>query len=421
MSQNRMCLFRLKPNPYLVFNSLFILYLSVMSITPATESLSIPQFIKYLDDPQVNQKFIIIIRTSGSLSRPNAFKFEPDLYAHLTDSQSSLKDLVKHYYNMGVETQPICSRYVIAKLFPTLEYDNLTFKITNATQPFNKYATLAELVTAELYSKPGHDLLDWVLENHFKVSPPLTPSQPTKYKLVIQVHIGNIDIGARILTSIFSMLAVNNLFSTTILVINQTQDYLQEIKTILQQAPNPLNYIITTTTDFGTDIQPYFLTLYYLTRIIPGFAADYILKLHTKSDIPTMTTMLAAFSGAKLSSAIAQLDNPASSNIDIIGAQSLVMPNYHVKELLTKTYPLTPTQDHNKFSFVAGSSFLSRFNIQQDILAKYANTLIKQSLFNCQYYTGWLFDKNSPAHALERIIGGFESQASGKHVASIQI
>lgn len=390
-----------------------------MAIIPS--SLNVPQFIKYLDDPGVNQKFIIIIRTSGPLSRPNSFKFEPDLYAHLTNSQSTLKCLVKHYYNTGIETHPICARYVINKLFPTLEYDNQTFKITNVMPPFNKYATLAELVNAELYNKPALELLDWFLANHFKVIAPLTPSQPTNYKLVIQVHIGNIDIGSRILTSVISMLAGNNLFSSTLLIINQSADYLNEIKTILQQAPNPLNYIITTTTDLGTDIQPYFLTLYYLTTCIPGFSTDYILKFHTKSDIPTMTTMLSAFSNAKLSSVLTHLDNPTSSNIDIIGAQSLIMPNYHVKELLSRTYPLTPTQDHNNFIFVAGSSFLSRFNIQQDILAKYANTLIKQSLFNCQYYTGWLFDKNSPAHALERIIGGFESQANGKHVASIQI
>ena len=139
------------------------------------------------------------------------------------------------------------------------------------------------------------------------------------------------------------------------------------------------------------------------------------LKYHTKSDIPTLTLMLDAFSQSKLSSAITHLDNPDSAQIDIIGAQSLVMLNYHVKELLSRVYSL----DHNRFVFVAGSSFLSRFNIQQDILAKYAPTLIKQSLFTGQYYTGWLFDKNSPAHALERIIGGFESQVTGNKIARI--
>ena len=216
------------------------------------------------------------------------------------------------------------------------------------------------------------------------------------------------------------MLSVNNLFSSALLIINQTEDNLHELKTILQQASYPVNYIVTTTTDFGTDIQPYFLTLYYLTKHYPTLAPDYILKLHTKSDIPTMDQMLDAFSDSKLSSVITHLDNPASSNIDIIGARPLLMPNYHVKELLTKTYPLSPSQDHNNFVFVAGSSFLSRFKLQQDILAKYTPTLIKQSLFSGQYYTGWLFDKNSPAHALERVIGGFESQANGNKVASIE-
>lgn len=390
-----------------------------MSVTPATP-LNIPQFIKHLDDPEVNQKFVIILRSSGSLSRPNAFKFEPDLYAHLINSSNlSHKDLVKHYYNIGIYSYPICAGYVIKKLFPTLEYNTETFKITNATPPFNKYDTLSALVNGELYNKPAHVLLDWCMEKHFKVVfKTINVSRPAR--LVVHVHIGNMDIGKQILENIILMLSFDNLVTQTLLIINEAKDYHQEIETILQQVPESLNYMITSITDFGTDIQPYCLTLHYLTKYIPGFSADYILKFHTKSDIPTMTTMLSAFSQSKLSSVIAHLDNPASSSIDIIGAKSLVMPNYHVKELLTKTYPISPSQDHNKFVFVAGSSFLSRFKLQQDILAKYTPTLIKQSLFSGQYYTGWLFDKNSPAHALERIIGGFESQANGNKVASIE-
>jgi hypothetical protein len=206
-------------------------------------------------------------------------------------------------------------------------------------------------------------------------------------------------------------------------VLDKSPDYPSEIKQVLIDKYPAIQYIITSCIDMGTDIQPYFLTLHNLTTKYPAICIDYILKLHTKSDVPTMTTMLDTFQGIKLDKAISFLDNPAHefSKYDIIGAKDLIMPNYHVKDLLTRIYK----DNHNKFLFVAGSSFLSRFNIQHDILKKYSNTtgslpnLIKQSLFCCQYYTGWLFDKNSPAHALERIIGGFESQTNDKQIAGI--
>lgn len=394
------------------------------------KSLNTPQYINLLDYPHVNQNFIQIIRSSGSLTRANSFRFEPDLYAHLLGPDrlpvSSPQQLARHYYDQGLETLPICARNVIDKLFPDLNYDPVTFDIKSfpvLTNP--EYANLSELVYAELYNKPGSELLDWFMAQHVKVlSSTLDPASATSYKLIIQVHISNPELGHQILRSIQSSITESPILQgSTLLLINLSSSLLASnpdyANTML--SPNGIQHIILSTLDLGTDIQPYFLSLYYLTKNYPTVSADYILKLHTKSDVPTLTLMLDAFSQSKLASAIAHLDNPAYSNIDIIGAKTLVMPNYHVKELLTKTYPLTPAQDHNKFIFVAGSSFLSRFNIQQSILAKYTPTLIKQSLFNGQYYTGWLFDKNSPAHALERIIGGFESQANGKQIASIQI
>jgi hypothetical protein len=121
--------------------------------------------------------------------------------------------------------------------------------------------------------------------------------------------------------------------------------------------------------------------------------------------------MTNCFLNGKIDKAISTMAHV--STIDILGGKELVMQNYHVHDILRKYYP--DPEKYKNLLFVAGSAFLSRYQIQQDVLCKYGE-LIRQSLILCQYINGWFFQSNSPTHALERMIGGFESQANGKTV-----
>ena len=171
-------------------------------------------------------------------------------------------------------------------------------------------------------------------------------------------------------------------------------------------------YIITSSINSGTDIPTYFMMLNYLSK--HQISSDYILKLHTKNDATCIKQMTNCFMNGKLEKAISVMD--AIPSIDILGGKDLVMPNYHVHDILRPLFTVNgDASKYQQMQFVAGSAFLSRFQTQLTILTKYPE-LIKQALLLCQYVNGWFFQSNSPAHALERIIGGFESVANGKSV-----
>lgn len=384
--------------------------------------LNIPKFINVLNDPAVNQKFVIIMKTSGSLAKPNSFRFEPDLYSHLLSLSAPIKDLVQHFYDIGVEKYPICSRFAIYKLFPGIEFDNHTFQITKQPaqdrvhapdQVFNQqHPNLAQLVKAELYDQP----LDVLLSRYIDIVYNHPVQQLLSYDLTVIIHIGHPDLGLELLSfAISSTQPISSSNKQTLIFITVScdilitnPDYIQTLIAHANASTSSTTLIISTTTNLGTDIQPYFMALHYLET--NGYSANYILKLHTKSDSSTRDIMLNTFAGNKLSQSLDYLDNTPGT--DIIGSRELIMPNYHVKGLLPAHM--------DKYLFVAGSSFLSKADVQHRVLKKYAG-LIKQSLFNTQYYTGWLFDKNSPAHALERYIGGFESQAAGQLIQALTV
>ena len=194
-----------------------------------------------------------------------------------------------------------------------------------------------------------------------------------------------------------------------ITVNNDAQITLDEIIAML---PPNAHYIICTIPNMGTDIQSYFMMLNYLEST--GLDIIYLIKCHTKSDTEYVTNTTKCYAGPNLKNIMNIMYSPENINaFDVAGFKEYVMPNNHVHEILE---PLFRCENYKSLAFVAGSSFISRYNYQLEVLNTYGE-LIKYAMLSTQYYSGYVFEKNSPAHALERIIGGFQNK--GKLIGTI--
>lgn len=365
--------------------------------------LTLPQFINKANIPDLTTNFANIIKQWTNFTIPGHFRFNPVLYRHIYPELSSMTDqeICRYYFREGIWHKPLCSQTALDKLLTNVD------GLTNDN-------SICETVKSELLEKPLPKLLEKYITTHSKN---ITKS---KYKCIITLQFASFSPIAMDLLSI-----IKNIIQTSE-KLNNTHDLLLFVNIanniINTLEPNTISniqslcseYIITTSINTGTDIPAYFMMLNYLNKYnsTASITAEYILKLHTKNDATCIRQMTNCFRDGKLEKALSVLDSVAS--IDILGGKELVMPNYHVHDIL---YPLfgPDKQTYSQLQFVAGSAFLSRFQTQINILNKYQD-LIRQSVLLCQYVSGWFFQSNSPTHALERIIGGFESQANGKTV-----
>jgi hypothetical protein len=376
--------------------------------------LTLSQFINKANIPELSSNFSNIIKQWANFTTPGHFRFNPVLYRKIYPELSILsdKEICQYYFREGIWHNPLCSQNALHKLLPNCSSVGMYDK--SAPHGITNVSLLCETVKRELFDKPLPELLAKYIISHSK------NITKTKYKCIITVQFASISPIAMDLLSIIKNIIQTSEKKNTdreiLLFVNITNDIIDSItdNTMTEiQALCP-EYIITTSINTGTDIPAYFMMLNYLhgTKSTNAITADYILKLHTKNDTTCIKQMTNCFRDGKLEKALSVLDSVIS--IDILGGKDLVMPNYHVHDIL---YPLfgPDKQTYSQLQFVAGSAFLSRFQTQVTILNKYPD-LIRQSVLLCQYVSGWFFQSNSPTHALERIIGGFESQANGKTV-----
>jgi hypothetical protein len=358
------------------------------------QELTLPQFINKANIPDLNRNFAFFLKQWPNFSNPSNFRFNPVLYRKIYPELASLNDgeLCQYYFRDGLWYKPICSINALKKLLPDVNPETVT--------------NLNEIVKKELLDVDTYALLPRY------ITMMKTNVSKDKYKLVVALQIGSTShIAEELVTITKNIISSSSLLNTKdiLLFVNFTNDISDGYDVIqFTEIPN-IEYIITSSVNGGTDILPYMMTLNYLKS--KNINTNYILKLHTKNDLSCIKQMTNCFLNGKIDKAISTMD--AVPSIDILGAKDLVMPNYHVHDILRKYYP--DPEKYNTLLFVAGSAFLSRFQIQLDVLYKYGE-LIKQSLMLCQYINGWFFASNSPTHALERMIGGFESQANGKSV-----
>lgn len=369
-----------------------------------SSELSLSQFINKANIPELSSNFAIILKQWANFTTPGHFRFNPQLYKQIYPELSNLSDqeLCRYYFREGIRYKPLCSQTALNKLLPNTKH--------NANSP------LSETVKCELLDKPLSELLAKCITTKHKN---ITKST---YKCIIAVQFASLSpIAIDLLSIIKNMIQTSEKMNTSsdiLLFVNITNDIFNSItdNTMTELLALCPEYIITTSINFGTDIPAYFMMLNYLNRnateTADPISAEYILKLHTKNDATCIKQMTNCFRDGKLEKAVSVLD--AVSSIDILGGKELVMPNYHVHDILKPLFA-AENINYNQLQFVAGSAFLSRYQTQVTILNKYQD-LIRQSVLLCQYVSGWFFQSNSPTHALERIIGGFESFANGKTV-----
>lgn len=370
-----------------------------------SDELTLSQFINKANIPDLFSNFAFIIKQWTNFTTPGHFRFNPVAYRQIYPDLKSLSDqeICRYYFREGIWHKPLCSLTALNKLCPTAGHLRVN-------------SNISDMVKGELLDKPLPELLAKYIRTHSK------NITKNKYKCIITLQFASLSpIAMDLLFIIKNIIQTSEKMNTArelLLFVNVTNDIIKSIteNTMTEiQALCP-EYIITTSINTGTDIPAYFMMLNYLDKYDPlnQITADYILKLHTKNDADCIKQMTNCFRDGKLEKAMSVLDSVSS--IDILGGKELVMPNYHVHDIL---FPLfgPDKQTYSQLQFVAGSAFLSRFETQIRILTKYPD-LIRQSLLLCQYVSGWFFQSNSPTHALERIIGGFESQSKGKTVKS---
>ena len=373
-----------------------------------SSELSLSQFINKANIPELSSNFVIILKQWANFTTPGHFRFNPQLYKQIYPELSNLSDqeLCRYYFREGIWYKPLCSQTALNKLLPNTKH--------NGNSP------LSETVKLALLDKPLSELLaKYITTKHKSIT-------KSTYKCIIAVQFASLSpIAIELLSCIKNMIQTSEKMNTSrdiLLFVNVTDDIFNSItdNTMTELLALCPEYIITTSINSGTDIPAYFMMLNYLNRNATETAnpisADYILKLHTKNDATCIKQMTNCFRDGKLEKAMSVLD--AVSSIDILGGKELVMPNYHVHDILKPLFARETQESLNTYrqlNFVAGSAFLSRYQTQVTILNKYQD-LIRQSVLLCQYVSGWFFQSNSPTHALERIIGGFESFANGKTV-----
>lgn len=366
-----------------------------------TAELTLPQFINTANIPELTANFVKFLRQWPNYANAGHFRFNPELYRQIYPELSNMSDteLCRYYYREGIQHKPLCSLDALNKLVPQ----------NNLEMP-DKLICLQQTLALSI-----SDLLSKYItvrnENITK----------NKYNCIVTVQWASVTPIANDLLTI-----IKNIVQTAtklndqhdiLLFVNITEDIYTTaheqgiIDKVMNICPE---YIITSSINSGTDIPAYFMMLNYLSQ--QQISADYILKLHTKNDAACIKQMTNCFMNGKLEKAISVMD--AVPSIDILGGKDLVMPNYHVHDILRHLFTVTNDTTkcyYQQMQFVAGSAFLSRYQTQLTILTKYQD-LIKQALLLCQYVNGWFFQSNSPTHALERIIGGFESLVNGKSV-----
>lgn len=393
------------------FQILAFKYLRKMSY-----ELTLPQFINKANMPELTANFAGILKIWPNFNAPGHFRFNPWLYRQIYPELSSLSDqeLCRYYFKEGIWHKPLCAQSALFKLLPNYDV-NCMNDMSNAINP------LCETVKRELLDKPLTELLAKYITIY---SENITQN---KYKCIIMVQFASVspiamDLLGIIKNIIHSSVTLNKnhdilLFvniTTNVIESPKINDIMTELLSLCTE------YIITTSVNMGTDIQAYFMMLNELQTHTTGpIISDYILKLHTKNDATCIKQMTNCFRDDKFEKAISVLD--AVKTIDILGSKELVMPNYHVHDILqpiiSNANSINPffAKTYNQLTFVAGSAFLSRYQTQVNILNKYQD-LIRQSVLLCQYINGWFFQTNSPTHALERLIGGFESQINNQTV-----
>lgn len=363
--------------------------------------LTLPQFINKSNISSLTSQFAQIIKLWPNFMNPGHFRFNPVLYKLIYPELSNLSEteLCQYYFREGIQYKPLCSQNALKKLLPNTDISNVNI-LTN----------INELVNTELMNCDINVLLSkYIKIQHLEIT-------NSKYKCIIVLQIGSKN--ARELINITKNILQTSANIDILFFVNITDDNVNNYNINNwfefrdKHGHGKCDYIITTSINAGTDIPTYFMILNYLRE--HNIISDYILKLHTKTDLTCIKQMTNCFLDGKLLSAISILDSVKT--IDILGGKELVMNNYHVHDILYNIYSSNMSREqYHQLKFVAGSAFLSRLQIQLDILNKY-QTLIRSALLSCQYISGWVFQSNSPAHALERIIGGFESQANGKTV-----
>lgn len=224
--------------------------------------------------------------------------------------------------------------------------------------------------------------------------------QIEQYELVIILSVGNIEIAINILQNLLTN--YNGIF----LAVSVNNDLKIDTK-LLNLIEMFDNYIIYQTCNYGFDITP-FLHVYNDIKKYVNF--DFIFKIHTKSDPNWRSSLLNSFYRSKWNTLKKNVDN---NYVGICSQDNLICNSHFNLQILNKHF-----KDFDNYKFVQGTIFIVQKKYIDCMFKEDYKYLLKGLTYHTFYYSNYLFFKNSPAHAIERIFG-FEIYKDNKKYYTI--
>jgi len=317
----------------------------------------------------------------------NNFDIDCYFYKYINNIDlTNTDDILKHIINTGFEEGFIYHPKQIKNLFPSIKILNNNGNILIEFE--NKIEDIRSFVNRELYQQN----FNWYLQNFIESH----ESNIHDDELLLIVFIGDINIGNTLINNIIKYKRIQPNFALSVCFRNK-----QIYDTLKNKILNNFNnYILYTTTEFGSDIIPSLLVYNNINKII-NF--DSILKLQTKTDLKWFNEL----TNYLLSKNINELKN----NINLKKCNCLGNPNKYYsinsKNEISMNSKLNIKYKHltNKLFFVAGTIFYCKKNVFDKILDFISKNNYRAFFTNNLYDNNMINITNSLIHYLERLFG----------------
>ena len=213
--------------------------------------------------------------------------------------------------------------------------------------------------------------------------------ESTDMKIVVNIYIGDIEIGKYILSKLQKSYLCDYPFILTV----KNQEYVDEILKEFKLK----KYIIFLCKEYGSDIISFLQSMYVIKQ---KYNIEYIYKIHTKSKRNWLDSCLNFLIENDINYLKENLYKNDSNCLGSIKYYSIKSVNGDSGKLIEKY-----NNELDKTVFIGGTIFFCEIKLIERIFRflKYRN--YKMYFLNNMYDTGGIHFRKSPAHFLERIFG----------------
>jgi len=347
-------------------------------------------YIRYSNKKLSYKSLLKILSYKNDKLFNNNFNVDHYFYKYINNIQLLNKNQILDHISMyGFENGLIYHPKQLINLFQNIKFFEDNKK--NIIIEYNhKKEDIRTFVKRELYDKN----FNWYLENFIKTH----ESNIIDNELLLIVFIGNNTVGTILLDKIIEYKKIQPNFILSVCFKNNELYELYKNKII----ENFNNYILYTTTDFGTDIIP---SLLVYNNIKKNINFNKIIKLQTKGDIEWFNEL----TNYLLTKNLKELIIKHNTYLDIcncLGNPNKCMSTFTRMEVMVNSR-LNIKYRHltKKKYFIAGTIFFCDKIVFEKVLNFIKNNNYRSYFTNNLYDTNIINVSNSLIHYLERLFG----------------